>query len=349
MMRCKKCLLPQTYPNADIDSNGVCSYCRGEQHFGIEKDKKIQSLILKKNDFKKEFENYITKIKGKEEYDCILLFSGGKDSTYLMHILKNKYKLRVLALSIDTGLMGNLAKKNIKEIVKKMNVDHYFYTPGRNFYKKLYRYYLTHPNSEAYCDRICNICSQTMHGIGLTEASKRKIPFVALANSPDQTDHYFYEIPKEKIFKSWFPKEIKKSYFDKKDLKYFWNPKKNKYLPRFLLPFHVIDYPGEEKIIKKLSDMNFIKGKNLDPFKTNCYLLWLLIYLDLNKIGYTPYIKDISRKIQSGKITCSKIKKIYYKIGIKLLKSNIAKRYEKETALNELNLNVKNVKDIFLN
>jgi len=343
MKRCKNCLLPEAYPHININSEGICNYCLGEQHFGIENDKKIQSLISRKNELKKEFKRYINKIKGKAEYDCLLLFSGGKDSTYLLHILKEKYGLKVLTLSIDTGLMKPLAKKNIKEIINKLNVDHYFFTPGNNFYKRLYRYYLTHPNSDLYCNRICGMCSEIIHGIGLIEASKRKIPFVALANSPDQTDHYFYEISKERISQSWIPKEFKKGYFDKTELKYFWNPKKSDYLPRFFLPFHVINYPGGEAIIEKLSQLGFIKKRDLDPFRTNCYLLWLLIYLDLNKSGYTPYIKDLSRKIQSGKFQCSKIRKIYYTVGIELLRSNIVKRDEKEQALSKLDLNAKEV------
>jgi len=235
--------------------------------------------------------------------------------------------------------MNPLAKKNIKLIVKKLKVDHILFTPGNDFYKKIYRYLLTHPNSETYCDRICGLCSEIIHGIGLIEASKRKIPFVALANSPYQTDHYFYEISKEKITQSWIPEELKNHNPDEIDLKYFWNPKKVDFLPRFLIPFHVLDYPGEEEIIKKISKQGLIKRKNLNAFKTNCYLVWLLQYLDLNKNGYNPYIKNLSREIQSGKLHCNKIKKLYYTIGIRLLKADIIKRGDKKYVLDYLDLN----------
>lgn len=343
MRRCKRCLLPETYPNISFDSDGMCSYCSGETHFGIEGKRKIQYLIVKKNILKKEFEKYIKKIKGTADYDCLLLFSGGKDSTYLLHILKEKYGLKILALSIATGLMSDYAKKNMREIIKKINVDHFFFTPGNDFYKKLYRYYLTNPNSETYCDKICNICSNVIHGIGLNEASKRKIPFVALANSPDQTDHYFYEIPKREICQSWIPEEFKNNYFNEVELKYFWNPKENDYLPRFLLPLHVIGYPGETAILEKLSKLKIVNKKNLSSLRTNCHLAWLLQYLDLHKSGYTPYIKNLSRNIQSGKYQCNKIKKIYYTLGIQLLKSNIIKRGNKEYALEYLDINEKDV------
>jgi hypothetical protein len=341
MRRCKCCLLPETFPKISFNEKRICNYCLGEQHFGVEGSPNIQSLINKKDRLKKEFEEFVEKCKGKKEYDCLLLFSGGKDSTYLLHILREKYELNVLTLTIDTGLMSPIAKKNIKQIIKKLNVDHIFFTPGNEFYKSLYRYYLTRPNSETYCDRICGTCSNVIHGIGLIEASKRKIPFVALANSPDQTDHYFYEIPRERISQSWIPKELESNDSEGVDPKYFWNPKKEDYLPRFLLPLHVLDYPGEAAIVEMISKLGLVKKKDMNSFKTNCYLVWLLQYLDLNKSGYDPYIKNLSKPIQNGKIQCSKLKKLYYTFGIKLLKSDIVKRGDKEYALNYLGLNMK--------
>jgi hypothetical protein len=339
MRRCKFCLLPESYPNISFNNEGICSYCNGKSHYGIEENQNIKSIIEKKDSFKKDFEDFIENLKGKNEYDCLLLYSGGKDSTYLLQILKEKYNLNILTLTVDTGLMNQQAKKNIKTIINRLKVDHITFTPGNDFYKKIYRYFLTHPNSETYCDRICGLCSNIIHGIGLIEASKRKIPFLALGNSPDQTDHYFYEIPRQKITKNWTPEELKNNNPDKIDLKYFWNPKKNDFLPRILIPLHILDYPGEKKIIKEILKLGLIKRKNLNSFKTNCHLAWLLQYLDLNKYGYDPYIKNLSRNIQSGKLCCNRLKKMYYIFGIKLLKSDIIKRNDKRYVLDYLNLN----------
>jgi hypothetical protein len=104
----------------------------------------------------------------------------------------------------------------------------------------------------------------------------------------------------------------------------------------------VLDYPGEELIVRDLSRQGLIKKKNLNSLKTNCYLVWLLQYLDLNKNGYNPYIKNLSRNIQSGKYQCNKIRKYYYTIGLKLLKSDIIKRSDKKYVLDYLNLNLQN-------
>ena len=45
-----------------------------------------------------------------------MLFSGGKDSSYLLYLLIEKYGLNVLALTVDTGLETNIAKQNVKKM-----------------------------------------------------------------------------------------------------------------------------------------------------------------------------------------------------------------------------------------
>ena len=69
MKICNNCILPETFPGIRFDENGVCNFCR-------------------------EF-------KGKGSYDCLMAYSGGKDSTYTLWILKKKYDLRILALTFD--------------------------------------------------------------------------------------------------------------------------------------------------------------------------------------------------------------------------------------------------------
>ena len=344
MKRCKKCLLPETYPGIYF-INGICSYCLGKTQFGIEKNKKIQILIKNKKNLKKEFEDFVKKTRGKTDYDCLLLFSGGKDSTYLLFLLK-KWGLKILTLSVDTGLMNSLAKENIKKVIEKINVDHIFFTPGNNFFKKFYRYYLLNSYAESYCDKICRECSNIIHGIGLIEASKRQIPYILIANSPDQTDDHYFEISQERISQSWIPEEFKNKYFSKEELRYFWNPKKGDYLPRFFLPFHVIDYPGEKAVIEKVSKLFSIKKNKLNPIKTNCHLAWLMTYIDLKNKGYIPYIKNISRQIQSGKYHLNKTQKMYHLLGTQLIKLNLVKREEKDYALKYLDLKIKDLKII---
>lgn len=337
MKRCSRCLLPETYPKISFDKHGVCSYCRRKNFFDAEK---IRNLIKNKEKLRKDFEQFLSKIKGRNKYDCLLLLSGGKDSIYLLYVLKKHYNLNILAYTVDTGLMNPRAKKNIELVISKLNVDHIFYKPGNDFFKKLYRFYLRNPGSETFGDKICSTCSNVIHGLGLIEASNRRIPFVALGYSPDQTDHYFYKIPRKELNKSWIPKELLRNKKHDVDLEYFWNPKKDDFIPELFLPFHVLDYPSVEEIYTTIEQLGLVKKRHLSFLKTNCYLAWLLHYLDLNINGYTPYIKIISKNIQLEKIHLNTVEKLYYRCGLQLLKHNLVKISDKKHALEYLDLKI---------
>jgi len=126
---CKKCVLSSNLPGVVI-KDGKCSVCLAEEE-------------LEKRFSRKE---YIEKMKGvfaqakakKRCYDVVVLFSGGKDSSYLIHLLKNTYKLRVLALAIIHPLVNGLSLKNMEEISGRLGVELMkFYIDGNLFKKYL--------------------------------------------------------------------------------------------------------------------------------------------------------------------------------------------------------------------
>ena len=59
----------------------------------------------------------------KPRYDCILMLSGGKDSTYLAYKL-DKQGRRPLAITVDVGFMADCAKDNIELLKDDLHLDH---------------------------------------------------------------------------------------------------------------------------------------------------------------------------------------------------------------------------------
>ena len=113
MNRCNNCILPTNYPGIQIDDKGTCNYCNNykEPEFVV-----LESFVknLKTfNDTKKERD---------KEYDCLLGFSGGRDSTYLLYILTKKLGLNVLAYSADHGYVPEQTILNMKRATDKLNV-----------------------------------------------------------------------------------------------------------------------------------------------------------------------------------------------------------------------------------
>ena len=76
-----------------------------------------------------------------KKYDAIVAFSGGKDSVYTLHLVKEVYGLRPLAVTGDNGFITKRAKKNMKSMIDKLGVDHFFLERDQEELKLLYREY----------------------------------------------------------------------------------------------------------------------------------------------------------------------------------------------------------------
>lgn len=109
---CKKCLLPETYLNIEMGEDGVCNHCKSfEPVKYLGKDKLIEDIkpILARNT--------------SEKYDCIVKFSGGRDSTYLLWYVVNELKLRPLAIFSDDRFIPELMIENMKTTCEKLGVE----------------------------------------------------------------------------------------------------------------------------------------------------------------------------------------------------------------------------------
>ena len=91
LKRCAKCVLPETFPFIEFDKEGVCNYCRNY--------KKIELLGLEAlYDAVEPFR----RSNGKPE--CLVTFSGGRDSNYGVHFIKNVLKLNPITYTYDWGM-----------------------------------------------------------------------------------------------------------------------------------------------------------------------------------------------------------------------------------------------------
>jgi tRNA(Ile)-lysidine synthase TilS/MesJ len=70
--RCALCNLPEIHETIAFDERGVCNVCR--QH-------DMKREVVDWAAAKRELDALVAAHRGKADYDCIVPFSGGKDST----------------------------------------------------------------------------------------------------------------------------------------------------------------------------------------------------------------------------------------------------------------------------
>jgi hypothetical protein len=115
MKRCTRCILPANFPGISFDSNGICNFC-------YEYDRKFARIdfIERERRLTKTLDRYRNQ---HGRYDCILGWSGGKDSTYALYLLKERYKLRVLPFHYNNGFDRPENQANLEAIADRLNVN----------------------------------------------------------------------------------------------------------------------------------------------------------------------------------------------------------------------------------
>jgi len=114
---CSRCLSDSSMPGLTFDEAGVCNFCK--IHDMLETKFPLGESGQKRLD--KLLDNIKSKGKNKK-YDCVVGVSGGTDSTYCLYMAK-KFGLRPLAVHFDNHWNSEIAVENMRNAVKRLNVD----------------------------------------------------------------------------------------------------------------------------------------------------------------------------------------------------------------------------------
>lgn len=112
--RCVRCVLSENYPGISFDDAGVCNVCSDFERYRPLADEYFRPFI--------ELEEELRQTDPDAEYDCMLLYSGGKDSSYVLHRLVEMGQ-RVLAYTFDNGFISASAFRNIERQTKALGVE----------------------------------------------------------------------------------------------------------------------------------------------------------------------------------------------------------------------------------
>jgi N-acetyl sugar amidotransferase len=129
---CKKCVIPSSSAiPVEFDENGVCSACRVEKtKFEIDWKRRAKQLEVLLSQYKN---------KDKSNYDCIIPVSGGKDSYFQIHIIKNVYGMNPLLVTYNGNNWTSTGYKNMQNMREVFGCDHIFFTPSIDLLKRMNR------------------------------------------------------------------------------------------------------------------------------------------------------------------------------------------------------------------
>lgn len=306
MRKCSSCLLPDAVPGSELDASGQCRLCREARSGpeGLTPTAPTEAELVHR---RAVLDEALRNARGQGEYDVLICLSGGKDSLYLLYRAQVELGLRVLAFTTDVNL-PDIAWNNILRTVKKLQVDHLVYRPQSDFYKKLFRYLLTHQEARGAVYTVSYVYAPLFEGDAIRIAMQKRIPVVLAGYSPGQPEpeRMTFEFSRDLIAHSdWTPPHLKScGAFSHDELSRFFDPTKlppGTEVPRYFAPFHAWHY-NQEEIMKKVVELGLVANtRSASPIFSNYPINWLLMFSDLKAFGFNPYAPEFSALIRNGK------------------------------------------------
>lgn len=194
LKHCTACNLPETYETIEFDESGVCNICRQKEF----KDQAVDWAGRRE-----QLGLLIEEYRGKYDYDCIVPFSGGKDSTFTLHYLMKEFKIKPLVVQFNHGFMRQGLLKNNERTFRKLGVDVVSFTPNWQLVKRLMLEALVRKGD------FCWHCHTGIYSYPMHVALQHKVPLLFWGEpSSEYTAYYDYrddeieEVDEEKFNRS---------------------------------------------------------------------------------------------------------------------------------------------------
>jgi N-acetyl sugar amidotransferase len=308
MVRCTICLLPSTHETIRFNSDGVCSVCLNiDQKKAIDWDQKKIDLI-----------GIFNPIRGKFDYDCIIPFSGGKDSTFTLLYAVNDLKLKPLVVSFDHGFYRPKLIENRNKTLKKLGVDFVSFTPNWKLVQQLML--------RTFLDKgdFCWHCHTGIFSYPMWIAVEKNVPIVLWGEPSSEYTSYYDYSQVENVDEARFNRIINLGItaedmearldfvFEKRDFKPFTFPDAHILAKMNLLSIPLgsfIPWDVRSQVERIKSELDWIGDEvegvppEYDFEKIECYMQGVRDYIKYLKRGYARTTHLTSIDIRNGKKT----------------------------------------------
>jgi tRNA(Ile)-lysidine synthase TilS/MesJ len=259
--------------------------------------------------YRKKFEKLLESKRRAGGYDAIMAYSGGKDSTYTMAVMRNEYDASILALTMDNGFISPKSLENSRRVVEGLGVDYIIYKPRLDILGKLF---LHCAEKDIYTDKalerassICTTCMGLVKFIALRMAIEADIPIIFYGWSPGQAPIEASIFPNNPgMIRSMQNQLIgpMRKVVGKSIENYFLTEEHFAQEARFpynVSPLAFLEY-DENEILEKIKAFGWEKPDDTDPNSTNCQLNSLGIKVHTERYNFHPYAFELSGLVRSG-------------------------------------------------
>lgn len=291
--QCNKCFLKAGHPGVTIDDDGLCNFCR----FDIPDEIRQNMELAHKNyDF---FEQ--SSPRQEAEYDCLFMYSGGKDSTYMLDKFVNEQHRRVLSYTFKIPFESKNAADNLDVIRQKIDT-HYHIDTADDQIKRLMQHVfndLRLNRPAKYLDEKlpCMTCRSFFVIRAIIFAFNANIPFIVFCADPQQimtiesdvrrTVANFYNLIGQELTKELFGNDIEEVLFA--------DPER---LPKIIFPMIPFRHNYDpEHIVRELKEKGMYSAS---PLETHCTLFPLLNYYSFINHDCSFYKLNMSSQARKG-------------------------------------------------
>lgn len=294
MPYCKVCSLGSEHPGIVIDAEQLCNLCRMDIAGDLLVNFRYTQEIFE------QFQRAEPRPAG--SYDCLFMYSGGKDSTFMLDKFVNEYGKRVLAYTFDVPFESAHAAENIQLAKERIPADFVLDADDDNI-KKMMREVFNRPSPGkpgSYLDEKlpCVSCRTFFVIRAILLAFKKGIPYIALCADPQQiltmesnvreVIRGFYSAFGAQLADDLFRGEIEQLLFAEDDE-----------LPRIVFPFIVMRHDYDpDRIVAVLKRKGLY---NSSPLETHCTLFPLLNYYSFKHWGCMFYKLNASSHVRAVK------------------------------------------------
>ena len=309
VQRCVRCTLPITWETLYFDDEGVCNICRNWE---------LKQDVVDWVDREKQLKQIVKDIKEQNnEYDCIVPFSGGKDSTFTLWAIVKKYGLKPLVVSFDHWFYRPRTIDNRKRTFKRLGVDVITFTPNWQIVRKLMVESLIRKGD------FCWHCHAGVYAYAMQIAVKFKISFLVWGEGGGEYEAYFKLVDLEETDEWKFNRRVVLGMraedmagfidVDLKDLAPYMYPAKEELdaigaISLSLGNFVPWDQEKQTEIIKKElgwqeDEVESLYSNTLSFDKVECMFTGIRDYIKLLKRGFSRITHRTTIDIKQGKIT----------------------------------------------